>query len=136
MGWNVRQVGGRKPQVGGVTRPRVGDRIAEIVVGDGTADLGKVQWSYLSAVIHGTWHGLVQAIMDKPSVDGHLGPPLAMIGTSSKSVNAQSVCLLRAIRYAGQSRLTTMGWIDDEWIKAAKGSENHERELIKWIISN
>jgi len=135
MDWAVGEQG-RKPVVDGTTRPSVSKSIAEIVVGDGSADLGRVQWSYLSAVIHGTWHGLVQANVDRPSAIGPLGPGLAMVGTSSKSVNAQSVCLLRAIRNVGTGRLTMIGWLDEEWTKAAQRSESHERALVKWIVDN
>lgn len=70
-------------------------------MGDGTANLGKVQWSDLSAVIHRNWYGLVQVVMDRPSIDvHHLGPSLAMIGTSSKSsmLNPFAFSALSAMR--------------------------------------
>jgi hypothetical protein len=134
LGWDIRDNRG-KPVVGGAQRPSIGPSIAEMVLGDRSRDLGKVQWSYLSAVVHVTWWGIRQGVVEGPGNDVGIGPSIAMIGTESKAVNTQSLCLLRALRHAGAARLTMMGWLDDVWQAAARKSEAHERALLEWIVS-
>jgi hypothetical protein len=131
--WEVRNNRG-KPVVDGTQRPSIAASIAQMVLADNTRPLGKVQWSYLSSVVHSTWWGIRQAVVEGPR-DSGLGPSVAMIGTESRAVNNQSLCLLRALRYAGTARLTTMGWLDDVWRDAAQRSEAHESALLKWIVT-
>jgi hypothetical protein len=81
-----------------------------------------------------TLWALVQGIVEPPPADVNVGPSIAMIGTSGRSVNAQSICLLRALGYAGNARFTYMGWQEDEvWIDALRQAENHERALLAWM---
>ena len=134
LGWQIRENRG-KPVIDGTQRPGIATGIAEMVLGDGGRDLGRVQWSYLSSVMHVTWYGLRQSIVEGPADDVRIGPSIASVGTQSRSVNAQSLCLLRALRYAGTGRMTMMGWLDDEWHQAAHQSETHERALLEWIIA-
>jgi hypothetical protein len=56
--------GGNKPTVDGEGRPGVPDGINKLLLKDGEWSLGRVQWSYLSAVSHGTWYGLRQAVIE------------------------------------------------------------------------
>jgi hypothetical protein len=79
--------------------------------------------------------GIRQAVVQGPDNDVGIGPSVAMIGTDSKAVNTQSLCLLRALRHAGTARLTMMGWLDDEWQAVVRQSEAHERALQEWILS-
>jgi hypothetical protein len=133
-GWEVKNNRG-KPVISGTQRPSIGPSIAEMVLGDRTQDLGKVQWSYLSSVVHVTWWGIRQAVVEGPGDDIGLGPSTGMIGTESNAVNTQSLCLLRALRHAGTARFTMMGWLDDDWNEAAQQSATHELALLKWIVS-
>ncbi len=134
LGWEIKW-DRDKPAIDGTKRPSIPEGIAEMATGDRAKDLGKVQWSYLSSVMHVTWYGLGQGVMEGPAEPVGFGPSTAMIGTESKAVNAQSLCLLRSIRHAGTARLTMMGWLDDAWAEAEQVSVSHENALLKWIIS-
>jgi hypothetical protein len=59
------------------------------------------------------------------------GQSLAEIGTKSSSVYAQAICVLKALRKAGEARLLLMGWTDDEWNAARRRSEAHEAALVR-----
>lgn len=134
-GWTVADSRG-KPKVDGTVRPSNSARIAEILTGNSEQRLGRVQWSFLSAVSHVTWYGIVQGIVEPPDPAVGVGQSIAKVGTASLSVNAQSICLLRALRYAGHARFTLMGWQDDEaWADALRQAENHERALLAWMRS-
>ena len=101
------------------------------MLGDGDWRLGHAQWSYLSAVDHVTRWGLRQAISNPPSAPDASGQSLAEIGTKSSSVYAQAICVLKALRKAGEARLLLMGWTDDEWNAACRRSEAHEAALVR-----
>lgn len=135
FGWTLSDDRG-KPKLDTTRRPSIPRRIAEIVVGDRRREIGKVQWSYLSSVIHVTWYGLRQAVVEGPSDEAGVGPSIAMVGTEARAVNAQSVCLLRMLRYAGAARFTLMGWADEEWIDACRQAESHENSLLKAITAS
>jgi hypothetical protein len=129
FGWQVsNQI---KPTIDGTRRPSVSDGIAAMMSGVAGAVVGKVQWSFLSAVVHGTWYGLVPSFIEAPGSPSGLGPSIGMVGTEGKAVNAQSLCLLRALRIAGTQRLTLMGYLDDVWTDACRQSEAHELELLR-----
>jgi hypothetical protein len=83
LGWTVKP--NTKPVIDGTSRPSVPSGIAELLVGDGEARIGKAQWSYLSAVSHGTWYGLRQAITSDAPTPG-LDGGLVAYGTTSSSV--------------------------------------------------
>jgi hypothetical protein len=106
-----------------------------MATGGQARDLGKVQWSYLSSVMHVTWYGISQAVVEGPAEPGGLGPSMALVGMESKAVNTQSLCLLRCLRQAGAARMTMMGWLDDDWVAAEHASKAHENALLGWIIS-
>ncbi|MGH8994917.1 MAG: hypothetical protein ACRDYB_02605 [Acidimicrobiales bacterium] len=135
LGWTLSDDRG-KPRLDATRRPSVPLRIAEILVGDRRREIGKVQWSYSSSVIHVTWYGIRQAVVEGPSDEVGIGPSIAMVGTQSKAVNARSSCLLRTLRYAGTARRTLMGWIDDRWTEACRQAENHENALLKSIVAS
>jgi len=120
----------RAPVVDGTKRPLIPNGISRLLLDDREARLGRVQWSYLSAVVHVTWYGLSPGIIDPPQESAALGPSLAGVGTESRSVDAQSLCLIRALRRAGTIRMIYMGWIDEEWRRACELAERHERELL------
>lgn len=132
IGWSVGKNRG-KPIVSGTQRPAIGSGIARLVLRDDGRDLGPVQWSYLSSLVHVTWYGLRQSVVEPPRDNVTLGPSIASIGTQSSSVNAQSLCLLLALRAAGEARLTMMGWLDQEWRDAVKVSATHELDLLRAV---
>jgi hypothetical protein len=130
FGWNV----GRdrdKPTVDQARRPSIPDGIDGLLMDnrDGAWRIGRVQWSYLSAVSHVTWYGLRQAITEPPP-ESELRPSLVSIGVTLNSVHAQSVCILKALRMAAWARFTLMGWVDDDWRAASNASAAHEQELV------
>jgi hypothetical protein len=133
--WEVSKDRTGKPIIGGARRPSIPAGITEIMGGVVDEAFGKAQWSFLSAVEHVTWYGLQAGIVEGPNDDVGLGPSVAMIGTDSRTVNAQSVCLLRALRHAGTARLTLMGWTDDVWTDACQQAEAHEAALVGWLRS-
>jgi hypothetical protein len=75
----------------------------------------------------------MQSIVEPPT--STVGPAVAKIGTQSRSVQAQSLCVMRALRVAGGARLRLMGWVDAEWNLAAANAEQHERTLIQGILA-
>jgi hypothetical protein len=134
-GWKVRWEN-RKPVVDFTQRPPIGEWVSQMVLGRSDMDLGKVQWGYQSSVTHVTWYGLRQAITEEPKEPSLLAPSVAMVGTTGWAVNAQTFCLLRALRHAGMARMTLMGWGDDaEWTDASRRSEAHEAELLRALTS-
>jgi hypothetical protein len=135
LGWAVTWGAANKPTVDGASRPSVPAGIDQLLLDSGDAALGRVQWSYLSAVSHVTWYGLRQSFLGQPNEGGGLGPSIAPIGTESKAVNGQSLCLLRALRTAGEVRMTYMGWLDDEWKRAREQAVAHEVELLRRLMA-
>jgi hypothetical protein len=125
--------GNGKPNVGGAQRPSVPAGIDALIT-ESPGSIGRVQWSYLSAVGHVTFYGLRQSFLEDPKPSG-LAPSLAPIGTESKAVNAQTLCLLRALRTAAEARMTYMGWADDEWVEARTVAMTHEAELYRRIMA-
>ena len=132
-GWHVSHRGG-KPAVDSTRRPSVPSAIDLLLIGQQRDDarLGRVQWSQLSAVSHVTWYGLAQSLEVAPT-ETSFGPPMVNVGTSSRSVRAQAVCVLKLLRAAATSRFELMGWADFEWCAAADRSEAHEVELVREI---
>lgn len=129
LGWTVK-VSNNKPVIDGTSRPSVPSGIAELLVGDGEARIGKAQWSYLSAVSHVTWYGLRQAITSDAPTPG-LGPGVVTFGTTSSSMRAQAHCVLIALRKAATARFILMGWADDDWRAACERAEQHEVVLMQ-----
>lgn len=129
LGWTVK-VSNNKPVIDGTSRPSVPSGIAELLVGDGEARIGRAQWSYLSSVSHVTWYGLRQAITSTAPTPG-LGPGLATYGTTSSSVRAQALCVLIALRKAAAARFVLMGWADDDWRSACERAQQHELALMQ-----
>jgi hypothetical protein len=119
-----------KPVIDGTSRLSVPAGIAELLVGDDEARIGRTQWSYLSSVSHVTWYGLRQAITSTAPTPG-LGPGLATYGTTSSSVRAQALCVLIALRKAADSRFVLMGWADEDWRAACARAQQHELELMQ-----
>ncbi|HUB73510.1 MAG TPA: hypothetical protein VL979_05695 [Solirubrobacteraceae bacterium] len=129
LGWTVK-VANNKPVIDGTSRPSVPKGLSELLVGDAEARIGRAQWSYLSSVSHVTWYGLRQAITSAaPSPAPSAG--LASYGTTSSSVRAQAVCVLRALRKAADARFVFMGWADDDWRAASARAEQHEIALMQ-----
>jgi hypothetical protein len=129
LGWTVK-VSNNKPVIDGTSRPSVPSGIAELLVGDGEARIGRTQWSYLSSVSHVTWYGLRQAITS-PAPRPDLGPGLATYGTTSSSVRAQALSVLIALRKAADSQFVLMGWADDDWRAACERAQQHELALMQ-----
>jgi hypothetical protein len=129
LGWTVK-VRNTKPVIDGTSRRSVPAGIAELLVGDGEARIGKAQWSYLSSVSHVTWYGLRQAIMGPAPTPG-LGPGVVTFGTTSSSVRSQALCVLIALRKAADARFVLMGWADDDWHAACEGAQAHELALMQ-----
>lgn len=117
----------RKPLVDDVTYPPTATAIGELL---GGTTAGSVQWSYLSAVVHGTWYGLREGILGEPAPDPVSGSTVAPVGTSSQATNTHALCLIRAVRVAASERMRYMGWIDDTWAEAHRDARNHETTLI------
>ena len=129
LGWTIK-VSNNKPIIDGTSRPSVPSGIAELLVGDGKARIGRAQWSYLSSVSHVTWYGLRQAVTSAaPSPTP--GPGLATYGTTSSSVRAQALCVLIALRKAADARFILMGWTDDEWRAVCARAQQHEMALMQ-----
>jgi hypothetical protein len=133
LGWDVSN--DTKPRVGGVGRPPMARGIDRLLMDAGPARLGRVQWSYLSGVNHTVWFALRQAFIGEVVAAPSLGASLVPIGTESKSVYSQTLCLLRALRVAAQARMTYMGWVDDAWEYAAGCAFTHEVELFRRVTA-
>lgn len=131
FGWSGNKDKDGKVRVDGVGRPSVPVWINRLLVDGREASIGRTVWSYLSAVNHGTWWGLRDAIVQPPSGRGASGLALAGIGTQSKSVLAQAACLLVALRRAAIERFDLMGWADDEWRAVSAVTERHVVNIIK-----
>jgi len=129
FGWPVTWDRG-KPVVDEERRPSIPAGIARLLGDDAEAQIGRVQWSYLSAVSHVTWYGLRQALSDPPTEQAVAAPSLVAVGTASSSVRAQAACILVGLRKAATSTFTLMGWADAEWEAARRRAEAHERALI------
>jgi hypothetical protein len=131
FGWGIKRHRD-KPAVDDVKRPSIPDGIDGLLMDnrEGAWRIGRVQWSYLSAVSHVTWYGLRQAITEA-GAESDLGPSLVSIGITLNSVRAQAVCILKALRTAATARFTLMGWVDEEWQVASRRSAVHERELVE-----
>jgi hypothetical protein len=129
LGWPVK-VANNKPMVGDTSRPSAPSGIAELLVGDDQARIGRMQWSYLSAVSHVTWYGLRQAITSPAPTPG-LGGGLASYGTTSSSVRAHALCVLIALRKAADARFVLMGWADEGWLAACARAQEHELMLLQ-----
>jgi hypothetical protein len=128
-GWKVVANRGRH-LVDGVGRPSAPEGINQLLVDGAAAGLGRAQWSYLSGVLHVAWYALRQAV-SQPT-ESQVGPPLATVGTDSRSVYAQAVCVIRALRVAATARMTLMGWADSEWLDLCKRVGAHEEVLIRF----
>jgi hypothetical protein len=129
LGWGV-TTRYSKPVIDGTSRPSVPAGIADLLVDDDEARIGKAQWSYLSAVSHATWYGLRQAITSDAPSPGP-GPNLISFGTTSSSVRAQALCVLIALRKAADSRFVLMGWNDEDWRSACDRAQRHETVLMQ-----
>jgi hypothetical protein len=129
LGWTV-EVSNNKPVVDGTSRPSVPSGIADLLVGDGEARMGRTQWSYLSSVSHVTWYGLRQAITS-PAPAPRLRPGIATYGTTSSSLRTQALCVLIALRKAADARFLLMGWADEDWRGACARAHQHELMLMQ-----
>jgi hypothetical protein len=130
LDWTVK-VSNNKPFVDGTSRPWPRSGIAELLVGDGEARIGKVQWSFLSAVSHVTWYGLREAIPKTATPSPGLAGGRVTFGTTSSSVRAQAACVLIALRKAADARFVLMGWADENWRAACERSQAHELTLMQ-----
>jgi hypothetical protein len=129
LGWTA-NVSSNKPVIDGTSRPSVPRGLSELLVDDGKARIGRTQWSHLSSVSPVTWYGLRQAITSA-ALSPAPSPGLASYGTTSSSVRAQAVCVLRAVRRAADARFVLMGWADDDWRAASTRAEQHEIALMQ-----
>jgi hypothetical protein len=132
LGWEVSK--DTKPQVNGSGRPAMAAAIDQLLIDKGRPRLGRVQWSYLSGVNHTVWFALRQAFVGDVTADA-MGPSTAPLGTESKPVYTQTLCLLRALRVAATTRMIYMGWVDDEWEYAANVGLTHEVELFRRVTA-
>lgn len=129
LGWTT-NVSSNKPVIDGTSRPLVPKGLSELLVDDGDARIGRAQWSYLSSVSHVTWYGIREAITSAAPSPAP-SPGLASYGTTSSSVRAQAVCVLRALRKAADARFVLMGWADEDWRAASTRAEQHEIALMQ-----
>lgn len=128
LGYSVGTRGG-KPLIGDDTsRPSIPAGIDELVLGKGDWSLGRVQWSLLSAVSHGTWYGLIQAFQTSDEA-GRDGVTNVGYGASADSINTQAACVLGALSNSADRRLTLMGWSNPRW-KAARKSALHAQAAL------
>jgi hypothetical protein len=134
LGWTVSK--DTKPRVDGAGRPPMAQGIDHLLMDAGAARLGRVQWSYLSGVSHTVWFALRQAFIGELVHTQAFGPTVAPIGTESKSVYPQTLCLLRALRVTAQARMTYMGWMDDQWEYSANCAFTHEVELFRRVTNS
>lgn len=144
LGWPVTDYNGKtwgpksrgKPRVGGVGRPSIDAGIARLLAGDQAGQIGRVQWSRLSAVAHVTFFGLRSAFLEEEIVSNRTtGQAHVPVGTDSGSVFLQAICVLRALRQAADARFALMGWQDDQWQSAAASAETLERNLLQALQS-
>jgi hypothetical protein len=129
LDWTVKTPNS-KPVIDGTSRPSVPKGLSELLVNDDDARIGRAQWSYLSSVSHVTWYGLRQALPSTAPPPG-IAPSPASFETTSSSVRAQAVCVLRALRKAADARFVLMGWADDDWRAASARAEQHEIALMQ-----
>jgi hypothetical protein len=128
--WTVKSKGA---EVGGARRPWMRTALSTMLVGDDEREIGQALWGYLSAVTHGTWYGLresVTAPQERP--DPVTGLQLASLGTDSRSVNIQTVWLLRLFVAASNARMILMGWESLDWDIARR----HAEELRSVLMGN
>jgi hypothetical protein len=123
-----------KPVVESTTRPSVPRGIDELIVGDGKWSLGRVEWSFLSALSHVTWYGLRQALPES-APDDLTGMATVAYGTSSRSVLVQALCVMRALRRTATRRFVLVGWEDEGWERASRAAAHHELGLLRAHVS-
>jgi hypothetical protein len=126
FGWDLSFPNG-KPQVDETGRRSVPEGIKQLLVDEETATLGKLLWSRLSALTHVAFWGLTWADLGaaEPSDPGRSVVP---VGTSSKQVAIQALCVLRALRVAAAERFAFMGWVDPG-LADPRASHTATREL-------
>lgn len=130
--WTLRNDRG-KPEVDGTKRRSVPEGIRQLLVDHEDAQLGRLLWNRLSAVTHVTWWGLMWALDLPASPSGSTGFTTVSVGTDSKKVSLQALCVLRALRVAATERITLMGWIDGEWQDACNDAEERESALLNAV---
>jgi hypothetical protein len=118
--------------VDGVGRPSTPAGIAQLLVSDADAKIGKLLWSRQSAVSHVTFFGLVAGMMLNDATPSVV-PGLASVpvGTDASSVALQAFCIVRALRQAATARFALMGWEDDAWKAARDFAEKVELKLFR-----
>ncbi len=140
LGWRVTERGGRRwrhgshgePRVDGVSRPSPSATITRLLVRDETAQIGRLQWSRLSAVMHVTWFGIEWALHGEDALPGTTGDTATVpIGTNSRSVGIQALCILRCLREAASARFALMGWRDNAWRAVATATELYKLEMMR-----
>jgi hypothetical protein len=134
LGWRVGDDRGR-PVVDGVKRPSIPGGIAALLVGERESRIGRLLWSYLSAVSHVTWFG-IGGTLSRAGEPDPAGFVRATIGTQSSSVSTQAWCILRSLKNAATARFTLMGWNDPQWEAACRRVEAHELVLFRAVQAN
>lgn len=117
------------PRVDGVARPSTGPAVTRLLVDNAEAQIGKMEWSRLSAVTHVTFFGLRWAFMGGGSSSGYVAS--THIGTDLHAVYLQAFCIIKALRQAASARFELMGWADDEWRGAVSNAVQHEIALVQ-----
>jgi hypothetical protein len=116
------------------SRPSVPSGIDELVLGEGTWSLGRIQWSLLSAVSHGTWYGLTQAFqVVTDSTQG--GMATVGYGASAQSINTHAACVLGALVSAADRRFKLMGWSNPGWESAKQARYRHKSDSCKSVAA-
>jgi hypothetical protein len=111
-------------------RPSIPKGIDELVLGDGDWSLGRIQWSFLSAVSHGTWYGLMHAFQTVADTSPD-GIATVAYGASSDSINTHAACVLGALSNTAHRRFTLMGWTNPEWSTARKDAQRAQAGLLR-----
>ncbi|MHB1846315.1 MAG: hypothetical protein ACYCWW_15940 [Deltaproteobacteria bacterium] len=137
LGWSVSGSGSRTAEVNGVGRPSTPRQLSELLVGDGAMGIGNALWCYLSSVLHATWWGLIESVMEAPdeTADGLVPAPVAF-GTRSNSVNAQTLCVARLCRVACEARMALMGWSSTAWTNLDGRVRRLESDILRSVAQS
>jgi hypothetical protein len=101
-------------------RPSISARIKELL---GIDRLGKVLYSYGSAIAHGTLWGLVEAIEKPATLSPGDAPVIAPLSTGIDDIGRCFVALFLAHVRSFERVRNYMGWSDAEWVEARNAAD-------------
>lgn len=107
-----------------------GNKVFKSLLGDiEQHDLGHIMFSYLSAVVHGTAYGLLQAVDAVATTD--VGPEIGALRVSSRTTNQLLTVSILGYATAVHRRHELFGWDDDHWGKVYRNALAQSVELIQ-----